>query len=65
MNTSLCLCINNVVIYFLFCVKEELLTMKQRVRVVVVENEKLHEELKAKMVEDSLKEYTLLDGTVV
>ncbi|KAL7877564.1 hypothetical protein SRHO_G00042070 [Serrasalmus rhombeus] len=46
-----------------FC-KEELLTMKQRVRVVVVENEKLHEELKAKMVEDTLKEYTLLDGTV-
>lgn len=45
--------------------KEELLTMKQRVRVVVVENEKLHEELKAKMVEDTLKEYTLLDGTVV
>uniref|UniRef100_A0AAR2J745 Serologically defined colon cancer antigen 8 n=1 Tax=Pygocentrus nattereri TaxID=42514 RepID=A0AAR2J745_PYGNA len=47
-----------------FC-KEELLTMKQRVRVVVVENEKLHEELKAKMVEDTLKEYTLLDGTVL
>uniref|UniRef100_A0A8B9HU73 Serologically defined colon cancer antigen 8 n=1 Tax=Astyanax mexicanus TaxID=7994 RepID=A0A8B9HU73_ASTMX len=46
-----------------FC-KEELLSMKQRVRVVVVENEKLHEELKAKMVEDTLKEYTLLDGTV-
>ncbi|KAI5108230.1 serologically defined colon cancer antigen 8-like [Silurus meridionalis] len=46
-----------------FC-KEELLAMKQRVRVVVVENEKLHEELKAKMVEDTLKEYTLLDGTV-
>lgn len=46
-----------------FC-KEELLSMKQRVRVVIVENEKLHEELKAKMVEDTLKEYTLLDGTV-
>ncbi|GAA6110495.1 serologically defined colon cancer antigen 8 homolog isoform X1 [Tachysurus ichikawai] len=46
-----------------FC-KEELLGMKQRVRVVVVENEKLHEELKAKMLEDTLKEYTLLDGTV-
>lgn len=45
--------------------QEELLGMKQRVRVVVVENEKLHEELKAKMVEDTLKEYTLLDGTVV
>ncbi|KAG7334233.1 hypothetical protein KOW79_002640 [Hemibagrus wyckioides] len=46
-----------------FC-KEELLAMKQRVRVVVVENEKLHEELRAKMLEDTLKEYTLLDGTV-
>ncbi|XP_066535095.1 serologically defined colon cancer antigen 8 homolog isoform X2 [Hoplias malabaricus] len=46
-----------------FC-KEELLAVKQRVRVVVVENEKLHEELKAKIVEDTLKEYTLLDGTV-
>ncbi|XP_035387730.1 serologically defined colon cancer antigen 8 homolog isoform X1 [Electrophorus electricus] len=46
-----------------FC-KEELLVMKQRVRVVVVENEKLHEELKAKMVEDTLKEYTLVDSTV-
>ncbi|XP_047668487.1 serologically defined colon cancer antigen 8 homolog isoform X2 [Tachysurus fulvidraco] len=46
-----------------FC-KEELLAMKQRVRVVIVENEKLQEELKAKMLEDTLKEYTLLDGTV-
>ncbi|XP_060781616.1 serologically defined colon cancer antigen 8 homolog isoform X2 [Neoarius graeffei] len=46
-----------------FC-KEELVTLKQRVRVMVVENEKLHEELKAKMVEDTLKEYTILDGTV-
>lgn len=44
-----------------FC-KEELLGMKQRVRVVVVENEKLHEELKAKIVEDTLKEYTLVDS---
>lgn len=48
-----------------FPLKEELLAMKQRVRVVVVENEKLHEELKAKMVEDTLKEFTLLDGTVL
>lgn len=39
--------------------------MKQRVRVVVVENEKLHEDLKAKMVEDTLKEYTLVDSTVL
>ncbi|XP_056616176.1 serologically defined colon cancer antigen 8 homolog [Triplophysa dalaica] len=46
-----------------FC-KEELLGMKRRVRVVVVENEKLHEELKAKMVEDTLKEYTLADSTL-
>ncbi|XP_021432040.2 serologically defined colon cancer antigen 8 homolog isoform X1 [Oncorhynchus mykiss] len=46
-----------------FC-KEELLGMKQRIRVVVVENEKLHGEIKSKLVEDTLKDYTLLDGTV-
>uniref|UniRef100_A0A8C7UST2 SHH signaling and ciliogenesis regulator sdccag8 n=1 Tax=Oncorhynchus mykiss TaxID=8022 RepID=A0A8C7UST2_ONCMY len=47
-----------------FC-KEELLGMKQRIRVVVVENEKLHGEIKSKLVEDTLKDYTLLDGTRV
>ncbi|XP_051506945.1 serologically defined colon cancer antigen 8 homolog isoform X1 [Myxocyprinus asiaticus] len=46
-----------------FC-KEELLGLKQRVRVVVVENEKLHQELKAKTLEDTLKEYTLVDSTL-
>ncbi|XP_056327046.1 serologically defined colon cancer antigen 8 homolog isoform X2 [Danio aesculapii] len=46
-----------------FC-KEELLEMKQRVRVVIVENEKLHEELKAKTIEDTLKEYTFVDSTL-
>lgn len=45
--------------------KDELLGMKQRVRVVIVENEKLHEELKAKAVEDTLKEYTFIDSTVL
>uniref|UniRef100_A0A673KVS3 Serologically defined colon cancer antigen 8 homolog n=1 Tax=Sinocyclocheilus rhinocerous TaxID=307959 RepID=A0A673KVS3_9TELE len=45
-----------------FC-KDELLGMKQRVRVVIVENEKLHEELKAKAVEETLKEYTFVDST--
>lgn len=45
--------------------KDELLGMKQRVRVVIVENEKLHEELKAKAVEDTLKEYTFVDSTVL
>lgn len=39
--------------------------MKQRIRVVIVENEKLQEELKAKMMEDTLKEYTLLNETVI
>lgn len=39
--------------------------MKQRVRVVIVENEKLHEELKAKAVEDTLKEYTFANSTVL
>lgn len=52
------------VLIVVFHLKEELLGMKRRVRVVVVENEKLHEELKAKMVEDTLKEYTLADSTV-
>ncbi|KAG1950817.1 serologically defined colon cancer antigen [Pimephales promelas] len=46
-----------------FC-KDELLGMKQRVRVVIVENEKLHEELKAKAVEDTLKEYTFANSTL-
>uniref|UniRef100_H3B2R5 SHH signaling and ciliosis regulator SDCCAG8 n=1 Tax=Latimeria chalumnae TaxID=7897 RepID=H3B2R5_LATCH len=43
-----------------FC-KEELSGMKQRVCVVVFENEKLHDELKSKVMEDSLREQTLLD----
>uniref|UniRef100_A0A4W5NY45 SHH signaling and ciliogenesis regulator sdccag8 n=1 Tax=Hucho hucho TaxID=62062 RepID=A0A4W5NY45_9TELE len=47
-----------------FC-KEELLGMKQRIRVVVVENEKLHGEIKSKLVEETLKDFTLLDGTVM
>uniref|UniRef100_A0AAY4DLE1 SDCG8 protein n=1 Tax=Denticeps clupeoides TaxID=299321 RepID=A0AAY4DLE1_9TELE len=46
-----------------FC-KEELLEMKQRIRVVVVENEKLHQQLKTKLEEETLKDYTILDGTV-
>ncbi|XP_036402578.1 serologically defined colon cancer antigen 8 homolog isoform X2 [Megalops cyprinoides] len=46
-----------------FC-KEELVGMKQRIRVVVMENEKLHEELKSRTVEDTLKDYTILDTTV-
>uniref|UniRef100_A0A8C1VXJ5 Serologically defined colon cancer antigen 8 n=1 Tax=Cyprinus carpio TaxID=7962 RepID=A0A8C1VXJ5_CYPCA len=46
-----------------FC-KDELLGMKQRVRVVIVENEKLHEELKAKAVEETLKEYTFVDSSL-
>lgn len=58
-------------VYLLFvtarwcCWQEELLGMKQRIRVVVVENEKLHGEIKSKLVEDTLKDYTLLDGTVM
>ena len=38
--------------------------MKQRVRVVIVENERLHEEVKSKVVEESLKEQPISDGTV-
>lgn len=44
--------------------QEELVSMKQRIRVVVVDNEKLQGELKSKMVEETLKDYTLLDATV-
>ncbi|KAI1886404.1 hypothetical protein AGOR_G00213670 [Albula goreensis] len=46
-----------------FC-KEELVGMKQRVRAVIVENERLHAELKSRTVEDTLKDYTILDATV-
>ncbi|KAM7408454.1 hypothetical protein PAMA_002263 [Pampus argenteus] len=45
-----------------FC-KEELQGMKQRVRVVVVENEKLHSELKSRM-DESLKDYTFQNSMV-
>ncbi len=44
--------------------KDEVLEMKQRVRVVIVENEKLHEELKAKAVEETLKRIHIVDSTV-
>ncbi|XP_059215526.1 serologically defined colon cancer antigen 8 homolog [Centropristis striata] len=44
--------------------KEELQGMKQRIRVVVVENEKLHSELKCKAVDDSLKDFTIRNSTV-
>ncbi|KAM9344845.1 serologically defined colon cancer antigen 8 homolog isoform 1-T1 [Symphorus nematophorus] len=46
-----------------FC-KEELQGMKQRIRVVVVENEKLHSDLKTKAVDESLKDYTLRNSMV-
>uniref|UniRef100_A0A8C3SC37 Serologically defined colon cancer antigen 8 n=1 Tax=Chelydra serpentina TaxID=8475 RepID=A0A8C3SC37_CHESE len=45
-----------------FC-KEELSGMKDRIRVVVLENEKLHEELKSLTVEQTLREQTLLDAS--
>ncbi|XP_067844752.1 serologically defined colon cancer antigen 8 homolog isoform X3 [Heptranchias perlo] len=38
------------------CLTEEFSRVKQRVQVVVVENEKLHEELKSRTVQDTLKE---------
>ncbi|XP_026165209.1 serologically defined colon cancer antigen 8 homolog isoform X1 [Mastacembelus armatus] len=46
-----------------FC-KEELEGMKQRIRVVVVENEKLHSELKSKAVDESLKDFTIRNSMV-
>uniref|UniRef100_A0A7M4G044 SHH signaling and ciliosis regulator SDCCAG8 n=1 Tax=Crocodylus porosus TaxID=8502 RepID=A0A7M4G044_CROPO len=45
-----------------FC-KEELSGMKGRIQVVVLENEKLHEELKTLTVEQTLREQTLLDAS--
>lgn len=57
-------CCNLTVVGIVSSLKDELLGMKQRVRVVIVEDEKLHEELKAKAVEETLKEYTFVDSTV-
>uniref|UniRef100_A0A452INC2 Serologically defined colon cancer antigen 8 n=1 Tax=Gopherus agassizii TaxID=38772 RepID=A0A452INC2_9SAUR len=45
-----------------FC-KEELSGMKDRIQVVVLENEKLNEELKSLTVEQTLREQTLLDAS--
>ncbi|XP_073194356.1 serologically defined colon cancer antigen 8 isoform X5 [Lepidochelys kempii] len=42
---------------------EELSGMKDRIRVVVLENEKLHEEMKSLTVEQTLREQTLLDAS--
>lgn len=39
--------------------------MKQRVNVVVVENEKLQAELRSKAAEESLRDYTLKNSTVI
>ncbi|XP_032396851.1 serologically defined colon cancer antigen 8 homolog isoform X4 [Etheostoma spectabile] len=44
--------------------KEELQGMKQQIRVVVVENEKLHSDLKSKAVDESQKDYTFRNSTV-
>uniref|UniRef100_A0A8D0HCM9 Serologically defined colon cancer antigen 8 n=1 Tax=Sphenodon punctatus TaxID=8508 RepID=A0A8D0HCM9_SPHPU len=46
-----------------FC-KEELSAMKSRIQVVVLEKEKLHEELKSVTIEQTLREQTLLDASV-
>ncbi|XP_067371832.1 serologically defined colon cancer antigen 8 homolog isoform X3 [Channa argus] len=44
--------------------EEELQGLKQRVRVVVAENEKLQYELKSKAVDESLKDYTIHNSTM-
>ncbi|XP_073337966.1 serologically defined colon cancer antigen 8 homolog [Pagrus major] len=46
-----------------FC-KEELQGLKQRIRVVVVENEKLQSDLKSKAADESLKDYTLRNSSM-
>nr|XP_056709320.1 serologically defined colon cancer antigen 8 [Euleptes europaea] len=45
-----------------FC-KEEMLELKNRIHVVVLENEKLHHDLKMVTVENSLREQTVLDAS--
>ncbi|XP_029449843.1 serologically defined colon cancer antigen 8 isoform X2 [Rhinatrema bivittatum] len=45
-----------------FC-KEELSSMKQRIRVVVLENEELHEVIKSRIVQETMREQTLLDSS--
>lgn len=45
--------------------QEELQGMKQRIRVVVVENEKLHSDLKSKAVDESLNDYTIRNSAVM
>ncbi|KAL8185814.1 UNVERIFIED_CONTAM: hypothetical protein K2H54_058377 [Gekko kuhli] len=45
-----------------FC-KEEMSELKNRIHVVVLENEKLHHELKSVTVENSLREQTVLDAS--
>ncbi|XP_015280049.1 PREDICTED: serologically defined colon cancer antigen 8 [Gekko japonicus] len=45
-----------------FC-KEEMSGLKDRIHVVVLENEKLHRELKMVSVENSLREQTVLDAS--
>uniref|UniRef100_A0A8D3CQQ4 SHH signaling and ciliogenesis regulator sdccag8 n=1 Tax=Scophthalmus maximus TaxID=52904 RepID=A0A8D3CQQ4_SCOMX len=44
--------------------KEDLQEMKHRIRVVVVENEKLHSELKSKVADESLRDYTIHNSKV-
>ncbi|XP_043914257.1 serologically defined colon cancer antigen 8 [Protopterus annectens] len=46
-----------------FC-KEELTGMKQRILAVVLENEKLQEEIKSRTMEDTLKEQTVYDISI-
>lgn len=48
-----------------FCfLKEELSGMKNRVQVVVLENERLQQELKSQGQEGAMREQTLLDASV-
>ncbi|KAK5882698.1 hypothetical protein CesoFtcFv8_021256 [Champsocephalus esox] len=44
--------------------KEELQGMKQRIRVVVVDNEKLQSDLKSRAADESLKDYTMRNSMV-
>lgn len=75
--TDECLCISCInffvtflriqILFICLCawLQEELQGMKQRIRVVVVENEKLQSGLKSKAVDESLKDYTIQNATVM
>lgn len=59
------MCFFKTLMCFDFCfLKDELSGMKNRVQVVVLENERLQQELKSQRPEETLREQTFLDASV-